>query len=89
MALGASRGGVAWMVLCETMKLVGLGILIGIPLAMVGARWIGRFLYGLSPADPFVMAIAALLLVATAIAAGYVPASRAARIDPGRALRWE
>jgi len=89
MALGASRGGILGMVLRETCRLVAIGIAIGILVALGASRLISTLLFGLKPTDPLTISVAALLMVAAAVFAGYVPARRAARVDPMIALRYE
>ncbi|HKR27778.1 MAG TPA: ABC transporter permease, partial [Acidobacteriaceae bacterium] len=89
MALGAEPGSVLRMVLREASMLAGVGIAAG----LVGALTIGRFvrilLFGVKAGDPVTIAAAASLLVAVALAASWVPARRAAGIEPMRALRHE
>ncbi len=89
MALGADRTSVLWMVLRETVGLVLCGIAVGLPLALAATRLIGKFLFGLTPADPLTLAIAVVTLLATAAMAGFLPARRASSIDPMVALRYE
>ena len=89
MALGASRGEITTMVLSETFTLVGIGIVIGIVLALGASRLISTWLYGLKPTDPLTLTMAALLMVAAAVFAGYFPSRRAAKVDPMVALRYE
>ena len=89
MALGASRGGILGMVLGETCLLVAIGIAIGILVALGASRLISTLLYGLRPTDPVTITVAALLMVAAAAFAGYIPARRAAKVDPMVALRYE
>jgi predicted permease len=89
LALGATRGAVLWMVLRESLALVGLGFALGIPAALAASRLIRTMLYGLTPADPAIIAAAFLILIATSTAAAYIPARRAASVDPTIALRYE
>jgi len=89
MALGAERGRISRMVLRETFLLVTCGIAIGLPVAALTARWIASQLFGLKPWDPLTLSAACGLMAAVAIAASYLPARRAASIDPMRALRTE
>ena len=89
MALGAQRSDILWMVLRETLALVLLGIAIGIPVAMAGARLISSQLFGLNAANPLTLLIAATLLTGVAALAGYLPARRASLVDPMVALRCE
>jgi predicted permease len=97
-ALGALPGGVARMVLRETITLAALGVAIGAPAVLAAAPvldhflapgWRNSFAYGLKPDDPFLLVLAALVLASVALFAGYLPARRAARIDPMAALRHE
>ena len=88
-ALGAERRDIIWMVLRDTLILVGLGIVFGVPAALASARLIRNQLFGLTPNDPLTLAGAALLLTAVAAVAGYLPARRASRVDPLVALRYE
>ena len=89
LALGATRGAVLGMVLREGMAMVLAGIAVGIPAAFAAARLIAARLYGVGAHDPLTLAGAALLLLCVAAVAGFVPARRAARIDPMAALRYE
>jgi predicted permease len=89
MALGAGRPGVLWMVLGETLKLFGAGIVIGVVAAMGAARVISALLFGVSAADPVSILAGLLAMFATAAVAGYIPARRASKIDPTVALRYE
>jgi predicted permease len=89
MALGAERGAVLGLVLREVGILAGLGILIGLPSGYALGRIIESQLFGLTARDPLTFAVATLALVLSAFLAGYLPASRAARVDPMVALRYE
>jgi predicted permease len=89
LALGAQRGDVMRLVLRETLLLVLIGLVIGLGAAMASTRLISSMLFGLTPNDPGTILLAALLLVAVATLAGYLPARRASRVDPMVALRYE
>jgi predicted permease len=86
-ALGARATGVVAMILRETMVLVGAGLIVGGGLAAGASRLIASRLYGVQPQDPVTLAVATGLLLAVALSAAYLPARRAARLDPMRALR--
>lgn len=87
MALGASPGDVLTMVLRESLLVVGIGALLGIPATIAMGRLVATQLYGLTPNDPWTIAGSAAVLVLTAVAASAIPSNRAARLDPLTALR--
>jgi ABC-type antimicrobial peptide transport system permease subunit len=89
MALGASRSQVLGLVLGRGIRLVTLGVVIGIGMALGLARYLQSLLYGIRPVDPLAYAAGTLLLVAVTLGACYVPARRATRVDPMVALRYE
>jgi putative ABC transport system permease protein len=88
-ALGAARGRVLRMVLADVARMVAIGLLIGVAGAIAAGALVRSFLFGLEPADPTVMAMAAAVLTVVAMVAGFLPAWRAARLDPVSALREE
>jgi ABC-type antimicrobial peptide transport system permease subunit len=69
--------------------LLGIGMVIGLPAAWALSRFVEAQLYGITPADMPTIALAIAGIAAVAILAGFLPARRATRIDPMRALRWE
>jgi predicted permease len=87
MALGAQRGDVLRMILGQSLTWTMIGIVGGVAAAFGLLRFLDTLLYGIEPADPLVLGAAASLLVTVAIAASYLPARRAIRIDAVRALR--
>jgi ABC-type antimicrobial peptide transport system permease subunit len=89
MALGAFGGTVVWMVMREVLVLIGGGVVAGVAAAIVLTRYVEAQLYGLTPNDPGTLTAAVALLIGVAALAGYVPALRASRVDPIRALRYE
>jgi predicted permease len=89
MALGAQRRDVVGLVLRETMLMVVIGVIIGLGAALASTRLITNLLYGLTPNDPLTIALAGFLLLTVAALAGYLPAHRAARVDPMVALRHD
>ena len=89
MAFGAEPGDVLWMVLRETVFLVLVGAAIGVSVALAVTRLLSSFLFGLTPGDPTTILTAILVMLAVALFAGYLPARRAARVDPMEALRYE
>jgi predicted permease len=88
-ALGARRNTVLGAVMREAMVQVVAGMLIGVPAAFVAIRLVANLLYGVSPADPGNSAVAGLVLILCVAVAAYLPARRAAQIDPMEALRYE
>ena len=89
MALGAASGDVVRMVVRDSLWMVGVGILIGLPCAYAVTRLLSAALFRLEPLDPATTTLAVLALVMVALAAAWIPARRAARIDPVLALREE
>ncbi len=88
-ALGAGRRDVVRLVLGRAVRLAGLGLGIGLVVAFVAARLLRSLLYGVGAADPATFASIVMLLGAVAVLAGWLPARRAARVDPMIALRYE
>jgi predicted permease len=89
MALGAERSNVLWLVMREGLWLVAVGLAIGVPTALVAEQLVHSSLYGLPARDPVSLLAGAILLIAVATLAGYVPARRASRVDPMVSLRYE
>lgn len=89
MALGARPADVLRMVLREGLKLVAVGVVLGVAAALMLTRLLESMVYGLSVRDPLIFVLVNLLMVAVSLAACYVPARRATRVDPLVALRYE
>jgi predicted permease len=89
LALGAQQKDLLWIVLREAFQQVIIGVAIGIPVALAGARMIASMLFGVKTTDPAPISVAVLVMGAIALAAGYLPARRATKVDPIEALRCE
>jgi predicted permease len=88
-ALGAQPGGVLWLILKESLLLLGVGVAIGVPVTLASTNLVRSQLFGLSPCDPFTLTAAIVCVTMVTVLAGYIPARRATRVDPMVALRWE
>lgn len=88
-ALGATRSNVVQLVLRQAVLLLGFGVAIGVAAAISAGSVLRSFLYGVVPYDASTIVAVCLLLLACGLIASYIPARRASRIDPIRALRWE
>jgi len=89
MALGAEPGRVLRMVMGEVALLIGIGVMVGLGIALAATRLVAGFLYGLTPSDPLTFSLAVALLTGAASLAGYLQARRASRLEPLTALREE
>lgn len=89
MALGAQPRDISAMVLLQGARLAGLGVAIGLVAAFGVSRLIASFLFGVGAADPLTFGAVTILLMVVALLACYMPARRAARVDPMIALRYE
>ena len=88
-ALGANRNGILWLVLKQSLSLVLAGLLGGCLLALATTRLIASLLYGVAPTSPVMLGASMLLLFLVAMLAAWIPARRAAKVDPMVALRYE
>jgi predicted permease len=89
MALGAVATRVVWLIMREALTLIAVGVAIALPAAWWLSRYVRSELHGVTPTDPLTVVAAVAALAAVAMAAGMIPAMRAARIDPLRALRQD
>jgi ABC-type antimicrobial peptide transport system permease subunit len=88
-ALGAARSRVVQLVLGEVARMVIVGVMLGALAALASMRLVRSLLYGLSASDPATVIVSVIILTVVAVAAGALPAWRAARVDPIAALREE
>jgi hypothetical protein len=88
-ALGAGVGNVLGLVIRRALIILAVGVLLGVGTSLVLTRFLERFLWGVTRSDPAIFATIAVILIATGLIAGVVPASRAARMDPLVSLRHE
>jgi ABC-type antimicrobial peptide transport system permease subunit len=89
LAVGAQRRDVVWLVIGHVLRLAGVGLVLGILLMLVGRQAIAGLLFGVEPADATTIAAVTVVLGLVSLAAAWVPAFRASRIDPIQALRYE
>jgi ABC-type antimicrobial peptide transport system permease subunit len=89
MALGARRGQVVWMILRDSLVLTAVGILAGVPLALLTGKELASALYGIQPLDPPTYALAFAGVLVVTLTSSLLPACRAASVDPLQALRTE
>ncbi len=89
MALGADRGDVLRLVLTRALRIVVVGVIVGLAGAVAVTRVLQTFLFGVTPTDPIAFTVVTLLLMAVGLMAAWLPARRATRIDPCAALRAE
>jgi putative ABC transport system permease protein len=88
-ALGADRGDIIRLIMREGGVITVMGIAVGVAAGLMAARSLSAVLYGVPPGDPLSLAVAAAVLLTTGMAACYIPARRAARVDPARTLTME
>jgi ABC-type antimicrobial peptide transport system permease subunit len=88
-ALGQARFAVVSMVMRESLTLVAVGVLIGLLTSWLAGRFTASLLYGLSPTDRLTIILASLTMIAVSAFAAYLPARRASRVDPMKALHYE
>jgi len=86
-ALGAQMGDLIRLVVSEGVKLGAIGVGIGAAVALASGRWIAPLLFKESPRDPVIFGVVAAVLLSVTVVASFIPARRAARVDPNRALR--
>ncbi|MGB7227977.1 MAG: FtsX-like permease family protein, partial [Candidatus Acidiferrales bacterium] len=89
MALGAQRSGVVGLILGEVAVLIAIGVVVGVGLTLAGSKAASSLLFGLKAYDPLTLVLALVILAAIGLAASFVPARRASRLDPMVALRYE
>ncbi|HEX6084161.1 MAG TPA: ABC transporter permease [Thermoanaerobaculia bacterium] len=89
MALGAGAGDVFQLIVGHAVKLVAIGAAVGVAGALLSSKAIGSLLYGVKPADPWTFAAIVVVIAATALLASYLPARRAAKVDPLVAIRYD
>lgn len=89
LALGAQRQNVLWIILRETLLLLSGGVALGLPLSLIAASYVRDQLFGLKANDPFTYAIALIVVTGVVLLSSWLPARRAARINPVDALRYE
>jgi hypothetical protein len=89
MALGEQRQSVTWLMLRDVLILLVVGLALGLGVALAAGRLVASLLYGIKPNDPLQLAVAVLVLACATTVAAYLPARRAARLDPMAALREE
>ena len=89
LALGAQRSNILWLVLRQGLKLAGVGVALGLAGAFALTRFLRGLLFGIDPTDPATLIAISSLLIAVASLACWLPARRAARVDPMEALRYE
>ncbi len=89
MALGAGKASVVRMVLTEVLWLTGISIAVALPLSLLLTRTVRSQLFGISSSDPFTFGLVTVMVAAVAMVAALIPARRASRVDPMRALRYE
>jgi ABC-type antimicrobial peptide transport system permease subunit len=89
MALGAQRSRVLWGVVRDALWLVMCGVLLGLPLIVLGSSLVSALIFGVTPYDGLSLLAAVVVLLGIGAAGGIVPALRAARVDPIFALRQE
>jgi putative ABC transport system permease protein len=86
-ALGARASDVARLVVGDAVRVGAIGIALGVALALWATKWVKPLLYDVSPTEPGIYVTVALVLLAVAVLASWVPARRATRVDPNVALR--
>jgi len=89
LALGAISGDVIWLVMREVLLLAGAGIIVGLPAALAVTGLVASQLYGIRPNDPTTIALATAGIAAVAALSGFIPARRATRVDPIKAIRCD
>ena len=89
MALGATPFDAAWLVAVQAMRATAIGLALGIAVALIAVRYISSLLFGVGSADPVTLLVACGLFGGAAAAASYIPARRAAAVDPSVTVRSE
>jgi putative ABC transport system permease protein len=89
MALGATPSNVRRQVVSQGTKVVLIGVVIGVAVAVASTRFLGALLYEVKAVDPFVFALMSLMMIAIGMLASYMPARRASRVDPMVSMRSE
>jgi ABC-type antimicrobial peptide transport system permease subunit len=89
MSIGAQKGDVVWLFLREIVILLGIGMLIGMPLALLLAKYLTKMLYQVGTEDPIAIAATLLLLTTGGLLATALPTRKATKVNPVQALRYE
>jgi predicted permease len=89
MALGAEMSNIVRLILSDSLRLIAIGVAVGLSVALGMSRLLCKMMFDLSPADPVALTVALAIVVGTALLAAYLPARRATKVDPMVALRYE